>query len=1108
MQQMADWLKRLGMARYAQAFAANGIDIGVLPSLTDQALEKLGVSLGHRRKMLRAIRDLGKAPVPATTRQDGAERRQLTVMFCELAGSMALATKLDPEDLRSVIGAYHKCVAETVARFDGFVARYMGDGVLAYFGYPRAHEHDAERAVRAGLGLVEAVAKLGTHAGSPLQVRVGIATGLVVVGDLIGAGAAQGRAVVGETPKLAVRLPTLADSGAVVISMSTHRLTGGLFEYRSLGSVALEGFGDNVPAWQVLGTSAAESRFQALRVTKTPLLGRDDEIGLLMRRWQQAKRGDGSVVLISGEPGIGKSRIAETVVERSTGEPHTRLRRFCSPHHQNSALYPIISQLERAAGFRRGDTDQQRLDKLEALLAEATGDLGEAAPLIADLLSVPVGARYPPLSLAPQRRKERTLRALLAQFEGLAARQPVLMVFEDAHWIDPTSLELLDLTIERVPTLAVLLIITFRPEFAPRWVDRPQVTLLSLSRLPPRQRAEMITRVTGGKMLPKDITDQIIDRTDGVPLFIEELTKAVVESGTLIDAGDHFAMTGPMPRLAIPTSLHASLLARLDRLAPSAREVAQIGAVLGRQFSHELIGAVAHMPRHILDEALVELMSAELVFRRGTPPYAEYTFKHALVQDVAYNTLLRNQRQQLHGCIAATLEGQFAEIVASQPELLARHCTEARLTEKGVGYRLKAGRLAITRCAMTEAVAQLRKGLDLLSGASDGAACEEQELDLQIALGEALMATRGQAAPESGAAFGRARQLAEQLDRPSQLVRVLVGQFRFRHVRGELEQAKHYAEEIRHLGEALNDVMWRCFGLSYSGTTRFFLGKFIDARAYQENALSLWDPAFREFAATPEDPYVPILLWLSRTLLCLGYIEQARMRLDEALAEARQRSPYTLTWALCHAWPSDWAMKGAKSATTTLQSAEKVLTISSEHSFSHGLAIGNIMRGWALGAVGHPLEGIPLLLRGLTMRRAAGAKVLTSFFLTTLAEVYGKATQPKEGLNRLSEAIELLDTTRERWAEAELHRLRGTLLESMRQPIGAEESYRSALAVARRQSAKFWELRAALDLARLWNDQGKYTEARDLLGPVYNWFTEGLDTSVLQDAKALLDQLT
>jgi tetratricopeptide (TPR) repeat protein len=567
-------------------------------------------------------------------------------------------------------------------------------------------------------------------------------------------------------------------------------------------------------------------------------------------------------------------------------------------------------------------------------------------------------------------------------------------------------------------------------------------------------------------------------------------------------------MTGPMPRLTIPTSLHASLLARLDRLTPQAREVAQIGAVLGRQFSYELIGAVARMPRQILDQALVQLMRAELVFRHGTPPYAEYTFKHALVQDVAYNTLLRNRRQQLHGCIAATLEGQFPEIAAAQPELLARHCTEARLIEKGVGYRLKAGRQAISRCAMTEAVAQLRKGLDLLSYASDGAARQEQELDLQITLGEALMATRGQAAPESGEVFARARQLSEQLDRPAQLVRVLVGQFRFCHVRGELEQAKHHAEEIRHLGEALNDVMWRCFGLSYSGTTRFFLGKFIDARAYQENALSLWDPVFRDFTATPEDAYVPILLWLSRTLLCLGYIEQARLRLDQALAEARRCSPYTLTWALCHAWPSDWAMEGVKSATKTLRSAETVLTISSEYSFSHGLAIGNIMRGWALGTVGQPLEGIPLLLRGLALRHAAGAKVLTPFFLTTLAEVYGKATQPEEGLSRLSEAIELLETTRERWAEAELHRLRGTLLQSKRQPAGAEESYRRALAVARRQSAKFWELRATLDLARLWYDQGKYTEAGDLLAPVYNWFTEGFDTSVLQDAKALLDRLT
>jgi class 3 adenylate cyclase len=577
MSEIRKWLATIGLGQYADAFETNDIDMDLLKQIDDQMLKDIGVaSAGHRLRIRNAIAKLTPRPTagidsgsstPITAAS--AERRQLTVMFCDLVGSTALSTKLDPEDLRGIITAYHRCCTELVQRNGGFVAKYMGDGVLAYFGYPQAHEHDAERAVRAGLNLVEAVPKLATHAGSPLQVRIGIATGLVVVGDLIGAGAAQEQAVVGETPNLAARLQALAEPGAIVIALSTRRLTGGLFEYRDLGVVALKGFAEDVPAWQVLGAGAAESRFEALRTTTTPLIGRDEELDLLMRRWEQAKRGDGCVVLISGEPGIGKSRIAQTVAERISAEPHTRLRYFCSPHHQDSALYPSITQLERAAGLRRDDTDEQRLDKLEAVLAQGTNDLNEAVPLLAELLSIPTGDRYPPLNLTPQKRKEKTLHAQVRQVEGLAAQQPVLMVWEDVHWSDPTTRESLDLLIDRVPTLRVLVIITFRPEFAPPWIGRPHVTMLNLNRLPPRRRDEMIMQVTGGKALPKEIADQIVDRTDGVPLFIEELTKTVVESGLLVDAGERFTVTGPVAPLAIPTSLHASLLARLDRLAPT-----------------------------------------------------------------------------------------------------------------------------------------------------------------------------------------------------------------------------------------------------------------------------------------------------------------------------------------------------------------------------------------------------------------------------------------------------------------------------------------------------------------------------------------------------------
>jgi class 3 adenylate cyclase/tetratricopeptide (TPR) repeat protein len=1114
-EQIADWLNKLGLGQYAQCFAENGIDFSVLGHLTDQDLKDLGVVLGHRRKLLHAIAAFSSdAPITqAPAEQEGvrshyAERRQLTVMFCDLVGSTALSVRLDPEDVQEIISGYQRRCAEVIGGCGGFVARYMGDGVLAYFGYPNAHEDDVERAGRAALALIEGPASSASSGGGALQMRIGIATGLVVVGQLVHEGAAQEHEVVGEAPNLAARLQGLAEPSTIVIDGNTRRLLGELFEYRALGTVPVKGFDAPMPVWELTGAGTVDSRFEALRAITTPLVGRQEEIDLLMRRWKQAKMGEGSVVLISGEPGIGKSRIAQTLLERLSGEPHTRLRYFCSPHHQSSPLYPTITQLKRAADFHRDDTVDQRLDKLEAVLAQATNDLSRAAPLLAELLSIPTSGRYPPLNFSPQKFKEETLRAKVAQVEGLASRQPVLMVSEDAHWSDPTSLELLDLIIDRVPALSILVIVTFRPEFTAPWIGRPNVTLLTLNRLSPRQRGEMITSLTGGKTLPNEIAEQIIDRTDGVPLFIEELTKAVVESGVLVDAGDRYLPAGQLPQLAIPKSLNASLVARLDRLAP-VREVAQIGAALGRQFSHELISAVAPMSQQQLDDALAQLVSAELIFRRGDPPDAEYTFKHALVQDAAYGIMLRSRRQQLHGRIATILERQFLEIVETQPELLAHHCAEASLIEKAVGYWLRAGQQAIAQWAMTEAVARLRKGLDLLSAMPNGALRQKQELNLQINLGRALMATKGNSATEPGEAFARAHRLYDQLDRPDQVRprAILLGQFVVSIVRGELEQAGQHAEGMRQLGEAQNDAFWKWAGAGTSGIVCFLRGKFADALNYCESALSFWDPAFRQYSASPEDPHVAILLYLSRILLCLGYVDQAKLKRYEALDEARQRSPFTLAFALWHAWNEDWAIDGVKSVKAMLSASEEVLAIAREQSFALYVGVGNIMRGWCLSASGQTADGIPLLLQGIDIRRSASGMLGVPFALTTLAEVYGMAGQPATGLDRLTDAVELVGKTKERWAEAETHRIRGTLLLSIHENAVAEDSYRYALAVAHRQSAKFWELRAAIALARLLRDQGKRIEARDLLGPIYEWFTEGLNTPSLQDAKALLDQL-
>jgi class 3 adenylate cyclase len=772
---ITEWLASLGWSEYADRFAENGIDISVLPDLTDQDLKDIGVLLGHRRKMLRAINELAgistglttlsRAAAPETNQGHDAERRQVTVMFIDLVGSTALSARMDPEDLREVISAYQNCVTETVRRFDGFVAKYMGDGVLVYFGYPKAHEDDAERAVRAGLELIAAVTGLTTRAS--LQTRVGIATGLVVVGDLIGSGEAQERGIVGETPNLAARLQAIAEPDSVVIAESTRKQLGNLFELRDLGAMVLKGLAGPARAWAVLWRSSIESRFEALRSAGTPLVGRAEEFELLLRRWQQVGSGQGRVVVITGEPGIGKSRVTAALYGHLQLDPHARLRQFCSPHHRSTPLHPWIGQFERAAGLTRDDTAEEKFTKLEAVLAASNAPPDEIA-LIAALLSIPNVARYPLPELSPQKRKEKTLTALLAHMERLAARKPVLVVYEDVHWIDPTTLELLALTIERVQHLPVLLVVTARPEFRSPWPGYAHLTNVPLGRIGRDEGASLIAQMTGGKALPSEVLQQILARTDGVPLFIEELTKAVVESGVLTDAGDRYTLAGPFPALAIPTSLNASLLARLDRLAP-VREVAQIGAALGRQFSHALISAVAPMPQPQLDDALAQLLHAELIFRRGTPPDAEYTFKHALVQDAAYGTLLRDRRHQLHGRIAATLEQQFPEIAETQPERLARHCAEAGLVEKAVGYCLKAGQQAVARGTMTEALAQLRKGLEILAGLPDGTARQDKELDLQIALGHALDTTKGLAALEAGEAYARARRLAEQLSRPAQL---------------------------------------------------------------------------------------------------------------------------------------------------------------------------------------------------------------------------------------------------------------------------------------------------------------------------------------------------
>ena len=770
---VASWLRSLGLEQYEIAFRENSITEKVIPRLTAEDLKELGVStVGDRRVLLDAIANLRSntnielAPSPASAtiaepaKDSVAERRQVTVMFSDLVGSTALSARMDPEDLREVISAYQKCVTETVGRFGGFVAKFMGDGVLVYFGYPQAHEDDAERAVRAGLELVAAVGALKTHA--PLQTRVGIATGLVVVGDLIGSGASQEQAIVGETPNLAARLQGVAEPNSVVIAQSTRKLVGNLFELEDLGSQELKGITGVVRAWAALRPASVESRFDALHaIGLTELVGREEEFELLLRRWSKAKSGQGQVVLLSGEPGIGKSRLTVALMERLAAEPHTRLRYFCSPQHTDSALYPIISQLERAAGFAHDDTARAKLDKLDTLLARSFTPREDAA-LLAEMLSLSNDGRYPKLELSAQQRRQKTLEALTAQLEALSRSNAVLMIFEDVHWIDPTSLEVLGRTVDRLRTLGVLLIMTYRPEFEPPWIGRPYVIALTLNRLGEREIAALIDSVTGNKSLPETIRQDIVERTDGIPLFVEEMTKAVLEAEGE-ETAERAVAAIPSPSIPVPASLHALLMARLDRLG-SAKEAAQIGAVIGREFSFTLLAAVAGKPEADLNTALDRLVQSSLLFRQGVPPHASYLFKHALVQDAAYGTLLREPRRALHARIVDTLEGQFVDIAENQPELLARHCTEAGLIEKAAGLWGKAGQRSLARSALIEAAQQLTRALAQIATLPSTPALRGEQIALQIALANALMPIKGFSAPETKSALDEARLLIEQAE--------------------------------------------------------------------------------------------------------------------------------------------------------------------------------------------------------------------------------------------------------------------------------------------------------------------------------------------------------
>jgi class 3 adenylate cyclase/predicted ATPase len=1050
--------------------------------------------------------------VPAAARIPEAERRQLTVMFCDLVDSTRLSSQLDPEEYRDVVRAYQTACTEVIRRYDGHIAQLLGDGLLVYFGYPQAHEDDAHRAVRTGLGILAAMDDLPTrlpHAtGLTLAVRLGIHTGLVVIGAM----GEQGRhehLALGETPNIAARIQGLAAPNTVVISDATDRLVQGYFQCRDLGVRSLRGVPESRRLYHVLGESGATSRLEVAQPRGlTPLVGRESEVTLLLERWAQAKAGHGHVVLLSGEPGIGKSRLVQILKEHVANEPHIRWECRSAEYAQNTALFPLADLFQRILRFQAGEAPDAKFGKLAQMLSQYRLPLEESVQLFAPLLSVPSPEHhYPPLNLSPQRQRQKTLETIVAILLELAERQPVLFIVEDLHWTDPTTLDLLNLVIEQIPTTSILTVLTCRPHFQPAWQHRSYITEMTLNHLSHAQVEQIVTGMTNGKTFPAPVLQQILTKTDGVPLFVEEMTKAILESGHLRAVDGRYELTGSLSTLTIPATLQDSLMARLDRLV-TAKAVAQYAAVIGRQFAYALLHAVAHVDEGLLQQELARLVAAEIVYQRGVPPQATYVFKHALVQDAAYQSILRSTRQQYHQRIAQVLEGQFPQVIEMQPELLAHHYTEANLAEQAIPYWQRAGQQASDRAANVEAISHLTTGIELLKTLPETPEHTEQALTLHIALGAALLVTKGQGAPEVAQTYAHARALCQQVGETPELVPVLFGLWRYYVARSQLHTARELGETLLRQAQQAHDPALAVVAHFALGVTWWWFGALPAARQHLEHGIARYTPDQRHtpvFRIGP-DPGVGCRVYAAVTLWILGYPEQALVHLHDALALAHALShSFSLAWVWgCAAW----CYQFRRDVLFVHKQAEATIALATEQGFPLWVALGTILRGWALAMQGQGEEGLAQVRQGIAAWRATGAALGVPYLCTVLAEVYAHLGHPADGLQALAEAHTLVEQHEERWCEAEVHRLRGVLLLQQPGTPQAEAWLQQALDVARRQGAKSLELRAAMSLTRLWQHQGKRAEAYELLAPVYHWFTEGFDTADLKDAKALLEELT
>jgi class 3 adenylate cyclase/tetratricopeptide (TPR) repeat protein len=1097
---LKSWLEDLGMGQYAQSFVASDIDFDVLPDLTEADLERLGVSLGHRKRLRRAIATLTsaatKGPAAATPTQElQAERRQVTVMFCDLVGSTELSTRLDPEELRDMVRAYQQVCTEAIGRFEGFVAQYLGDGILAYFGYPATHEGEAERAVRAGLAVLSSVDQISTNADAKIQIRIGIATGPAVIGDMIGRGTAMQIAVTGKTPNLAARIQEFARPGTLVIGQSTRRLIPTQFECRPLGTPPLKGIGETIPLWQVVRELTDDEQFRARRERLLECVGRERELKLLLDRWQLTCDGSGQAVVVSGEAGIGKTRLVALLREQLAADSYVSVRLQCAQQYRNSPLQPVIVQMRRAAALDKDDTPSTQLAKVEQLLTPAGNK--ESVPLAASLLSIPFEGRYPSLAMPAVRQRAETLEMLVGQIIGLAQNKPVLLTVEDAHWIDPSTEETLTRILDRLHRHRVMVLITARPDSASRLVDHPHAMTLVLGRLDADQVKQMIAAVTGNSALAPEVVDRIVQKTDGVPLFIEELTKDVLESSGHGDRPDI-----PPPDLAIPSTLEDTLRARIDRLA-TVKDVAQVAAALGRSFAYSIIGAVLNQDEEALRLALDRLVEAKLIYQHGAPPEAVYAFKHVLVQDAAYESLLRSQRVALHARIVNVIENQFPSIADDEPELVAHHCSRADFGEKAVDYWLKAGAKAVGRSANVEAISHLRNGLQGLPAIASEQERTRLELALQLTLGQALIAARGYTAAETTQAFARAEQLVEKIGDTRQRYSALYGIFVGHLIAGRIDLASETIARMYQLTRSGQDQSYLCLAYRLRGSLSFFRGDLKASEEELEKAVALFSPQARQQLASQFGPDTGSAsqIFLAMTQWLRGKPDRALQSAQSAIAEARQiENALTLGQVLAlaaqlHYMGHDY---------------ESMLALSKEGGDNCErvgiLYFGSICRAyqtWAQAQRANPADYIDEFKQCLAHYETLKSGLQLGLFHVMLAQLLLAAGRRDEAVKESEAALVKIAVNGERWWAPEIYRTLGLALsESDRKE--ASNNFRRAVAEAQRSGALMLELRATADLVRKSAGTADTDDALQMLATVLAQFTEGLESVDVRAAKALL----